>query len=60
MRARVQAQEKFLVGLELDHREWSRLKTQIVKKQAAASKQKLLRVRLDYGTDPNDRGGSDT
>lgn len=59
MRARVQVQEDYLAGLELDRREWRRLKTQAVKTHMVGPKRQLLEARLKYGSDLPDGDGSD-
>lgn len=59
MRARVQEQEDYLAGLQLTRREWKRFRTQVVKNRVAASSQKMLRVRLNYGNEHLDGAGSE-
>lgn len=59
MRARVQVQEDFLAGLELDRREWGRYQTHVVKSGVVASQRTRRQLRLAYGGDPSDGVGSD-
>lgn len=59
MRARVQVQEEFLAGLELDRREWRRYQTHAAKSGAVESQHRRRQLRLAYGSDPSDGVGSD-
>lgn len=59
MRARVQVQEDFLVGLELDRREWRRHQTRAAKSGVVAPQHRRRQLRLAYGSDPSDGVGSD-
>lgn len=59
MRARVQVQEDFLAGLEVDRREWHRYQTDAVKSNAVAAQRRRLQVRLAYGNDQSEGVGSD-
>ncbi|CAM9393438.1 unnamed protein product, partial [Hapterophycus canaliculatus] len=59
MRARVQVQEEFLAGLEVDRREWHRYQTHTVKSNAVAAQRRRLKVRLAYGNQQSDDIGSD-
>lgn len=56
MRKRVQMQEEYLAGVEVDRKDWRRHCTYIVKKHETKSKHKLLRRRLRY----NEEGFRDT
>lgn len=49
MGERVQMQQDFLAGLEVDRRDWNRFRTQVVKTRASATKKKFLLRRLHYG-----------
>lgn len=59
MRARVQVQEEYLAGLELDRREWHRYRTRAAKHGAVAGQQKRRQARLAYGSDQPDGIESD-
>lgn len=59
MRARVQVQEDFLVGLEQDRREWRRYQTHAAKSGVVASQHRRRQLRLAYGSDPSDGVASD-
>lgn len=59
MRARVQVQEDFLAGLERDQREWRRYQTHAAKSGVVAGQHRKRQMRLAYGSDASDGGGSD-
>lgn len=50
MGERVKAQDEYLIGLQLDQRDWRRSRTQVVKERATAVQKRLLLRRLAYGS----------